>query len=153
MTSRFQAPPCVKASERLLLDIEQAVRKFPRYHRYQIGADLRRAAGDAYRLANRACRDRAHRRRVLEELVWKVDELNQHLQIAKMLHATKSFRQFEHLARQVSNLGAQARGWRDSQPQDAMHPNGQNAQGDPAVAQRAEKLSTHAASASAGANP
>ncbi len=147
MPSRFQLPPIVKASERLLIDIEQAVRAFPRYHRYQIGTELRHQAMTVYRTANRAWRDRAHQRRWVEQLVWQVDELKQYLQTGKLLHAFTSFRQFEYLATQANGLGAQSGGWR----RQLQHPNVQNAQGPMAVAQRDKKLSTHAASHGANA--
>jgi hypothetical protein len=145
MPSRFQLPPIVKAAERLLVDIENAVRRFPRYHRYQIGADLRTQAMSVYRVASRAWRDRAHQRRWVEQLVWAVDELKQYMQTAKLLHAFTSFRQFEELARQAHGLGAQAGGWRKS----FETPNAQSAQGSNAVPQRGKKLSTCAASTGA----
>lgn len=37
----FALPPIAKLAERLQLDIEQAVRGFPRFHKYALGADLR----------------------------------------------------------------------------------------------------------------
>ncbi len=147
MTSRFQPPPIIKACERLLVDIEQAVRRFPRYHRYQVGAELRRQAMTVYTTANRAWRDRPQQRRWVEALVWEVDQLKHHMQLAKLIHAFTSFRQFEHLARQAAALGAQAGGWR----KQVMHPKAQDAQADRGVVQRGQKLSTRAASA--GANP
>jgi hypothetical protein len=142
----YQLPPIVKAAERLVVEIEQAVHRFPRYHRYQIGADLRAQAMAVFGLADRAWRDRAHQRRWVLQLVWAIDELQRRLQIAKLLNATTSFRQFEHLVRLIEALGKQAGGWRKH-----LHPKGQNAPGDRAVVQRAQALSTCAASA--GANP
>jgi hypothetical protein len=148
MPSRFQLPPIIKAAERLLVDIENAVRRFPRYHRYQVGADLRRRAMDAYRTAWRAWQDRKAQAHWVEQLVWIVDEIKQHLQIGKQLHAFVSFAQFEMLFRQAQGLGKQAGGWR----RDLSHPIVQNADGRRAVSQRDEKLSAHAASM-LGANP
>ena len=146
MTSRYQLPPIIKAAQRLLVDIEQFVRGFDRYHKYQIGTDLRRAASTVLQLASRAWRDHAHKRRWLGQLVWAVDELKQHMQTAKLIKAFRSFRHFEHLARQAEQLGAQVGGWyRHASPQ------AQNAGGGRAAPQRGQKLSTHAASA--GANP
>ena len=110
MTSRYQPPPIIKAAQRLLVDIEQFVRGFDRYHKYQIGSDLRRAASTVLQLASRAWRDHAHKRRWLGQLVWAVDELKQHMQTAKLIKAFRSFRHFEHLARQAEELGAQVGG-------------------------------------------
>jgi hypothetical protein len=141
----FQLPPIVKAAERLVVEIEQAVRRFPRYHRYQIGADLRSQALAVFGLADKAWRDRMHQPRWVTQLVDGIDELRRRLQIAKLLNATASFRQFEHLIRLIEDLGRQAGGWR----KHLQHPKGQNAQGKHAVAQRAQTLSTCAASAGA----
>jgi hypothetical protein len=141
-----QIPPIIKAAERLCVEIENAVRTFARYHRYAIGADLRAQAMSVYDLANRAWRDRPKQARWVTDLVWAIDELLHRLQVAKLLKATHSFRQFEHLLRLIEALGRQAGGWRKS-----LHPNGQNAPSPAAVAQRAKTLSTCAAST--GANP
>ncbi|HVI60092.1 MAG TPA: four helix bundle protein [Luteimonas sp.] len=140
-------PPIVKAAERLLIDIEQAVRRFDRYHRYAIGTDLRAKAMQVYDLAQRAWRDRAHQARWVGQLVWAIDELRHRLQAAKLLNATASFRQFEHLARQISELGKQAGGWH----RHHNTPKGQDAQGHRAIAQRAQKLSTRATPAGVNA--
>ena len=145
MTSRYQPPPIIKAAQRLLVDIEQFVRGFDRYHKYQIGSDLRRAAGTVVQLASRAWRDQAHRRRWVGQLVWAVDELKQHMQTAKLIKAFRSFRHFEHLARQAEELGAQVGGWNRQ-----LSPQAQNAGGGRAAPQRGQKLSTR--TASAGAN-
>jgi hypothetical protein len=142
----FQLPPIVKAAEQLCVEIEEAVRRFERYHRNVIGTDLRRQAMHVYGLAERAWRDQAQQARWVVDLVWAIDELQRYLQVAKLLKATASFRQFEHLLRLIEALGKQAGGWRKK-----LHPNGQNVRGSDAVAQRAETLSTRAAST--GANP
>ena len=145
MTSRFQPPPIIKAAERLLVEIEKAVRQFPRYHRYAVGADLRRQAMMVYTNANRAWIDRPQQAELVGQLVWDIDALKQHLQVAKLLHAFNSFRRFEMLARLAHELGAQAGGWN----RRFSTPNAQNARAN-GVAQRGEKLSTR--TALAGAN-
>ena len=143
MTS--QLPPIIKAAERLVVEVENAVRRFDRHHRYQIGAELRTKAMAVLDLAHRAWRDHERKERWVSQLVWTVDQLQHRLQVAKLLKATTSFRQFEHLLRLSVELGRQAGGWRKS----LQHPNGQNARGGSAVAQRAKRLSTRAASAGA----
>ncbi len=37
-------PPICRDAQRLLLAVEQCVRNFPRYHKYQIGSQLRAQA-------------------------------------------------------------------------------------------------------------
>jgi len=144
MTSRFQPPPIIKAAERLLVEIEKAVRQFPRYHRYAVGADLRRQAMTVYTNANRAWIDRPRQIELVGQLVWDIDALKQHLQVAKLLHAFNSFRRFEMLARLAHELGAQAGGWN----RGFSTPNAQNARAN-GVAQCGEKLSTRTAPARA----
>ena len=139
-----QLPPIVKAAERLCVEIEQAVRTFHRYHRYAIGTNLRDQAMRVLDLANRAWRDRSRQARWATDLVWAIDELLSRLQVAKLLQATKNFAQFEHLLRLIEEIGKQAGGWRKS-----LHLKGQNAPSPSAVAQRAETLSTCAASTGA----
>ena len=56
-------PEITALARRLMLDIEQAVRGFARFHKYQLGARLRDQAMNLAVLANRAWRDR---RRQLE---------------------------------------------------------------------------------------
>lgn len=64
MTSRFQPPPIIKAAERMAVEIENAVRRFARYHRYQIGSDLRARSQQVFINANNAWRERAEQAQV-----------------------------------------------------------------------------------------
>jgi hypothetical protein len=137
----YTLPPIVKAAERLLLEIEQAVRRFPRYHKYTHGTRLREQAMAIAQLAHRAWRDQAHRGMWTTKLVWAVDDLKLSLQLGKQIEAFVSFAQFEMLARLCADLGKQCGGWRKQQ-----HRNSQNAaEGQPSP-QRAEILSSRAAS-------
>jgi hypothetical protein len=146
MASRYTPPPIIKAIERLLVDIEQAVGTFARKHR-EIGKSLREQAMLVFHLANKACRDRARQAHWVYELVWAIDDLRQILQTCKLLGVTRSLRQFEHLVRQIESVGMQSGGWHRQLSSKA-----QNARGDEACAQRGQKLSTRAAPFR-GANP
>lgn len=57
-------PPIVKIAERLMLEVERAVRAFPRYHKYSLGQELRQQCRDVLRLCYRAwrARDQQHAR-------------------------------------------------------------------------------------------
>lgn len=145
MTSRYQPPPIMRSIERLLADVERAVSTFNRKHRYDLGRDVRRQAMVVFHLANRACRDRDRQARWVEDLVWAVDDLRAYWQTAKLVEATRSFRQFEFIVRQIDDIGRQCGGWSRK-----LSPMAQNARGD-ACAQRGQKLSTRAASAGANA--
>lgn len=93
----FDLPPIAKLARRLLLDIEQAVRRFPRYHKYALGTDLREQAMHVARLCHRAWRDRSRQLYWTDQLVWAIDEIKLSLQLGSELHAFHSFRQFEQL--------------------------------------------------------
>ena len=137
----FQFPPIVKQAERLLLEIEQAVRRWPRYHKYAHGAKLRKQAMKVTRLAHRAWRDRPRQTEWTGRLAFAIDDLKLSMQLGKQIGAFISFDQFEMLARLASDLGKQCGGWRKQQ-----HLRGQNGQEPRAPDQRAEILSSRAAS-------
>jgi hypothetical protein len=139
-----ELPPIAKLSERLLLDVEQAVRRFVRYHRYALGADLRRQAAEVRRLVDRAWRDKPRQLHWTTELVWAIDELKLSLQLGSQLRAFASFGQFEGLIRTTEDLGRQAGGWKRQQ----QHPKGQNPPPSSGP-ERAQILSTRAASSGA----
>jgi hypothetical protein len=141
----YALPPICKAAERLLLEIEQAVRRFPRYHKYTHGTRLREQAMEIAQLAHRAWRDQSQRAMWTTKLVWAVDDLKLSLQLGKQIEAFASFAQFEMLARLCAGLGKQCGGWRKQQHRDS-----QNAQAGKPPTQRAEILSSRAAP---GANP
>ena len=141
MTSRFQPPPIVDAARNLCADIEQVVRKFPRYHRYQSGAALRLQAEMVMRCATRTWQKHGQRRFWADKLVDAVDDLKDRLQVCKLVRAYHSFAQFERLMLRAGAIGKQAGGWKRSLE---VHPHAQNVQAE-ASAQRGKKLSTRAA--------
>ena len=51
---RYQQLPLWRDANRLLLEVEQAVRGFLRYHKYTLGAELRRLSLNVCRLVARA---------------------------------------------------------------------------------------------------
>ncbi|MCG5499157.1 hypothetical protein [Ectothiorhodospira variabilis] len=55
--------PIWRDAQRLLVLTEEAVRRFPRYHKYTLGTELRRQAMQVCRLVNRAWRDQSGRLR------------------------------------------------------------------------------------------
>ena len=140
-------PPVAKAAERLLVEIEQAVRGFARFHKYQTGADLRQQAREVTRLAYRAWRDRKRQLYWTIELCWAIDELRIIMQLGSRLHAFRSFRQFEMLIRLAESLGKQAGGWKREQQK---HLKGQNPTRE-AAPERAQILSDRVASTGANA--
>jgi hypothetical protein len=136
----FSLPPVVKVAEQLRREIELAVRRFARYHKYTTGTDLRVAAKKVVALTHRAWRDRARQREWLAELVWAVDEIKLELQLGREVKAFASGRQFVMLVRIAADLGKQVGGWNKQQ-----HPKGQN-RASVAAPERAQILSARAAS-------
>jgi hypothetical protein len=130
--------PIAKLAEQVLLEVEQAVRRFPRYHKYQHGAVLRAQAMTVAQLVYRAWRDPHGRGRWLLELAWAIDELKLSLQLGKQIQAFSSFGAFEQIARLAVELGRQCGGWQK------QHAKGLNAT--PASPQRAQILSARTAS-------
>lgn len=134
-----ESPAIVKLAERVLVEMEQVVRGFARYHKYTIGTDLRTSTATVARLAHRAWRDHKRRPDWISRLNFAIDDLKLSLQVAKRIQAFRNFAQFEAIIRLVSDLGRQCGGWQ------RKHPKSQNDQaGTPG--QRAQILSTHAAS-------
>jgi len=123
-----------------MLDIEKAVRVFPRYHKYATGAELRKQIRKVVRLSNRAWRDPQNRAMWLDKMAWTIDELKVTLQLGKSLQAFRSFAEFEQIIRLAADLGRQCGGWQKK------HPKGQSAAGQHAGLQRAQILSTRDAS-------
>ena len=138
----FDAPPIVKQAERVMREVEVAVRHFARYHKYSVGADLRDGARDVARLTHRAWRDSGRKSEWIDALVFAVDDLKLTLQLAKELQAFRSFSQFEGLARLVSDLGRQCGGWQRQRRQ------GQDGRTS-SSAQRSQRLSACDASSEA----
>jgi hypothetical protein len=142
-------PPIQKLAMQLSAAIEEAAVAFPRRHRYGLGEELRGNLRQVLRLCNRAWRDRKRQMHWTEQLVWAIDEAKLSLQLAQQVKAFRSFREFEKLIRMAEDLGRQAGAWKRAQQQ---HPKGQNPQAAQPPAERAQTLSTRAASATAGAN-
>jgi hypothetical protein len=141
----FQIPQIATTAERLLKEVETAVRRFPRYHKYAIGNDLRSEARKCMKLANRAWRDPGARAYWLRRLAFTIDDLKATLQVGKTVEAFASFNQFEMLARIAADLGRQCGGWLKQQ----RRLNGQNGPTASPSAQRPETLSARAASSEA----
>jgi len=138
-------PEIAKKSERLLVDIEQSVRGFVRYHKYTVGSDMRNQAMLVVRLCHRAWRNRSRQSHWVSELIWAIDELKISLQIGSQLKAFKSFRQFESLIRAAEDVGRCAGGWKRQ-----IHRKSQNSASNTS-SERAQILSGHAASKHQGA--
>ncbi len=109
--ARYQHLPIWRDANRLLILIEQAVRGFPRYHKYTLGSDLRRQAMLVCRLIIRANSTRDGRERELERLVLAVEDMKVLIQLGKELETFKRFKVFQQAAELSVALGRQSGGW------------------------------------------
>lgn len=116
MKRRVETQPIWRDATRLAVEIEQAVRKFPRYHKYALGSDLRRQAMTVCRGVTRAFHADtvAGRARMLDGLVLAVEDLKLSIQLAKELQAFAGFAEFARIAELAVAVGKQSGGWRKS---------------------------------------
>jgi len=100
--ARLDHLPIWRDANRLLVVIEEAVRRFPRYHKYTLGTDLRRQAMGICRLIVRAYNEKAHRSRHVRRLSLAVDDLKVLVQLGKEVRAfhQRVERQFQQWQRQ-----------------------------------------------------
>ena len=134
-----RAPPVARLSHRILADVENAVRRFPRFHKFSVGADLRAAAMQVARCVHKAWRDPEQRLQRVKELCSAVDDLKISLQLAKEVKAFGSFAEFEAIAKLANGLGQQSGGWLNS-----LQSKGQNGEAR-GPSQRAQILSAQVA--------
>ena len=111
--ARFRHLPIWKTALELAVHLEQAVRRFPRYHKYTLGSELRQTAQRICRLVARVNEARdAGRVAALEELVGAVEEMKTLLTLAQEIKAFGHFNDFAAAAELTVSLGKQSGGWR-----------------------------------------
>ena len=111
--ARFRHLPVWKTALDLAVHLEQAVRRFPRYHKYTLGSELRQTAQRICRLVARANEARdAGRMATLDELVGAVEEMKTLLTLAQEIKAFGHFNDFAAAAELSVSLGKQSGGWR-----------------------------------------
>ena len=103
--------PIWRDANRLLLEVEQAVKHFPRYHKYTLGTELRQKAMLICQLVARAWREKTQNLVILKQLVATIDDLKIQLQLGKELQVFQNFSVFERLATLTVTVGKQSGGW------------------------------------------
>ena len=109
--ARYDHLPIWKTAMDLAVLLERAVRGFPRYRKYALGADLRRQAQRICTLIVRTNEARAERERVLEQLVCAVEEMKTLIQLGNAIQAFASFSEFVQAAEHAVSLGRQSGGY------------------------------------------
>ncbi|MDO8947225.1 MAG: four helix bundle protein [Desulfocapsaceae bacterium] len=104
--------PIWRDCNRLLLEIEQSVRGFPRYHKYTVGADMRRQAMVICRLLVRALdAERDKKLYQVRQMRLAIDDLKVMIQLAKEIKAFMNFQQFQVVSELVVTIGKQGGAW------------------------------------------
>ncbi|WP_144346215.1 Lcl domain-containing protein [Shewanella xiamenensis] len=83
--------PIWRSANRLLLEIEQAVRGFSRDHKYTIGQHLRETAMRIGQALHRAFSRRNSQIKMVQQVAELIDDIKMQIQLAKELHAFHSF--------------------------------------------------------------
>lgn len=112
--ARYDHLPIWRDAVSLAVLLEEAVRRFPRYHKYALGADLRRQAYAVCRGVVVANGEREGRARAVERLAVAVEELKLLVHMGKEVKAFASFKEFERAAELAVALSKQSGGWRRS---------------------------------------
>ena len=104
--------PIWRDAEQLLVDIECAVRRFPRYHKYTLGSELRLLAARVLSCVTHAINHKEARSLWVERLATAIEELKLRLQLGKSLQVFASFTEFERLAKTAVDVSRQSTRWR-----------------------------------------
>lgn len=103
--------PIWRDANRFLLSIEKVVKRFPKYHKYTLGTELRNNALKVCNLIHQAWHEKRQQCELLHQLKYCLDEIKIQLHLAKKLEALPSFSTFEFLSQQAVQLGKQNGGW------------------------------------------
>jgi hypothetical protein len=112
--AHYRHLPIWKAAMDLAVHLEHAVRRFPRYHKYTLGTELRQTAQRLCRLVARANNAQVDDGRfaALDQLVLGVEEMKTLLTLAQEMHAFANFNEFAGATDLTVVLGKQSGGWR-----------------------------------------
>lgn len=112
--AHYRHLPIWKAAMDLAVHLEHAVRRFPRYHKYTLGTELRQTAQRLCRLVARANNAQVDGGRfaALDQLVLGVEEMKTLLTLAQEMQAFANFNEFASATDLTVVLGKQSGGWR-----------------------------------------
>ena len=124
--AQYEHLPIYKKAFELAAYFENIVRHFSRYHKYQIGAELRQQTRAILRhiiRANNAAEKAPH----LEKLCELLEDLKISVRLAKEAKAFANFNSFAHSINQVVDLCRQNEGWlkstlqKSGRPESSLH--------------------------------
>ena len=121
--AHYRHLPIWKAALDLAVHLEHAVRRFPRYHKYTLGTELRQTSQRLCRGVARANNASLEARLVaLDQLVLAVDEMKTLLTLSQEMRAFANFNEFAQATELAVVLGKLSGGWRRRvRPEAASH--------------------------------
>ena len=108
--ARYEHLPIYKTAMEMSVYLQNIVRKFSRYNKYSIGADLRDLSRNILLQIIRANSAR-DREKILRELVEHCEMLKTMLVFAKETKAFDNFKSFQHASSMAVMLCKQSEGW------------------------------------------
>lgn len=108
--ARYEHLPIYKKTFDLLLYFEKIVRKFSRYDKYTIGADLRNTTRAILKLIVRA-NSSWEKKPVLEEIRTQLEELLILVRVAKEVKAFPNLNSYQYSAGEIIDISRQNEGW------------------------------------------
>jgi hypothetical protein len=112
--AQYEHLPIYQKAMALAVYLEKTVAGFDRYHRYNIGADLRRLARQNIRLIIRANQAIDERLKVLAQLRENIEELKVCMRIGKEILAFRTLNAFLFAIEEAINLARQNEAWAKS---------------------------------------
>jgi hypothetical protein len=106
--------PIWRDAETLVLEIEQAVRLFSRYHKYTLGQELRTEAYALLETITHAINQQNNRLKWLEKAHYHSETLKIKIHLSKNLNLYARFSQFETIAQLAYAISKQAKAWQKS---------------------------------------
>lgn len=108
--AQYEHLPIYKKAYDLTLYFDKIVRNFSRYHKYQIGAELRVLSREVLRLIRRA-NDADDKAPILLQNRERLEDLKITVRLGRDLQAFQNFNSFEYSINEVVDLCKQNEGW------------------------------------------
>jgi len=102
--------PIYKSALDFCVYVETIVKSFGKYEKYTIGEDLRNYSKEILFLVHKA-NISLEKKKKLEQLRDKTEEVKMLIQLCKELKAFKSFKQFEVSSKMIVNIARQSQAW------------------------------------------
>ncbi len=113
MASYYESLPIFRAAMDCAVRVDAVVMRFPKGHKFTLGARLRDTPADVLLLVARANR-RTGRAESLAALCDQIEDLKLLVNLGKEVKAFPSFRAYAEVVEQVVGLARQAEAWRRS---------------------------------------